>query len=82
MSSHCTKFPCDGNCAGCSGGDLWCSDPRCFPYCQDCELVPHYDDAVNAMFFYMILTIVILILLVIIVFDAPVFRTKQFLIEQ
>lgn len=37
MSNRCSDPSClNGNCAGCSNGNLFCDDPRCFPNCPDC----------------------------------------------
>ena len=42
--SHCAASNCkNGNCIGCKDGKKWCDDPRCYPYCRDCNLTPSSD---------------------------------------
>lgn len=42
--THCSGQTCrDGNCEGCKDGKLCCDDPRCSPYCRECELPKHHE---------------------------------------
>lgn len=37
MSNPCSATTClNGNCPGCRNGQLYCSDPRCYPNCAGC----------------------------------------------
>jgi hypothetical protein len=39
MSNPCTASTClNGNCPGCRNGVQFCSDPRCYPNCPNCNV--------------------------------------------
>ena len=33
----------NGNCEGCLNGEVWCQDPLCDPYCQNCQIDKEHD---------------------------------------
>ena len=46
--SSCQSPTCqNGNCEGCKNGKTWCNDPRCFPYCRDCQLPKNHETNAN-----------------------------------
>jgi len=54
--SHCTFETCKGgNCSGCKDGKLWCEDPRCTPYCRECQNKEGHDEAGVFLFVTLIL---------------------------
>ena len=62
--SHCSNQNIcpNGSCTGCKDGNLWCSDPRCTPYCPECEMPKNHETIVA------FLVIVVVIILTIIIF--------------
>lgn len=67
--SHCEDpITCpDGNCEGCSNGIKWCQDPRCEPYCRDCEMIQDHDTAVNWTFAIILVGLIAIALVLIFV---------------
>lgn len=55
--SHCEDpVTCpEGNCPGCKNGQLFCSDPRCSPYCPQCPVDDSHHQAGNLTFLLIIL---------------------------
>jgi len=54
----------NGNCTGCSLGEIWCQDPRCTPHCRDCQLPENHDEAVNYMFLIIIFLLLVLLFII------------------
>lgn len=67
MSNHCSDpVSCkDGNCPGCKDGQLYCSDPRCSPYCQDCAFPVQTHDFNGGMVIVVILICLIAIFFIV-----------------
>lgn len=74
--SHCADtVTCPGgNCPGCQDGVLWCADPRCSPFCQECAAPPYFDGITNATFALIVLTLLLLLFVIWYLYGPPLFR--------
>lgn len=72
QGTHCQDktFCPDGNCTGCKDGNKWCKDPRCDPYCQDCEAPKELDLAITVTI-WIIIFILVTITIAIIALYGP-----------
>jgi len=72
--THCSNdiYCPGGNCAGCRGGKLWCSDPKCNPHCTDCEVDDNEDQFVTIVFFSIILILLFIAFIFVMTFGSPV----------
>jgi hypothetical protein len=72
MVAYCQNpnFCPEGNCEGCKNGQIWCQDPRCAPYCSDCQVPIQYDNFVTSVTFSIIF-LILLLAFIIFVFFGP-----------
>jgi len=68
MVSHCEGSMCPaGNCVGCKDSKVWCDDPRCTPYCAECNPPEDIKRWVIALLCLVVLAGLMMILLTIII---------------
>jgi len=59
------------NAPGCKDGEQWCQDPRCEPYCTNCN-VPEGNDLFISVIFFLFIILALFIMFVIFYFFSPI----------
>lgn len=58
--THCPN----GDCPGCKDGKRWCKDPRCAPYCANCNIHKDRDKISNMIMFSIFVGMLLIFILV------------------
>ena len=79
MSDHCSNPDMcpGGNCPGCRNGKVWCQDPRCGPYCQNCAVPKSFDYNANAVFLVILICLLAALFIVWFVYGPAFFRAHS-----
>jgi hypothetical protein len=64
----------NGECSGCKNGQVWCQDPRCQPYCPNCNITRNHEFNVNMTVIIILICLIALLFIVWFIYGPQFFQ--------